>query len=171
PGPLGAVRRVERDPVGVQARLLRRLVGRAAGTEWGRRYGFADIARAPDVVAAYQARVPLCSYDDLRDDVARIRAGAEGVAWPGRFRHFAVSSGTASAGRVVPGGREMRVADRSFGLGVGLRYLAETGDAGFLLGSHLALPGRIEEDPRYPGTLVGEVSGLQAEYAPWLSQH
>lgn len=171
PGPLGAVRRVERDPVGVQARLLRRLVGRAAGTEWGRRYGFADIARAPDVVAAYQARVPLCSYDDLRDDVARIRAGAEGVAWPGRFRHFAVSSGTASAGKIIPVSHEMLVANRSFGLGVGLRYLAETGDAGFLLGRHLALPGRIEEDPRYPGTLVGEVSGLQAEYAPWLFQH
>ncbi|MDX1548794.1 MAG: GH3 auxin-responsive promoter family protein [Rhodothermales bacterium] len=165
-GPLHAVRRFTTDPVGTQTRLLRDLVRRAAPTEWGRRYGFEEIARAEDVVAAYQARVPLQTYEALRDDAARIRQGAEDVTWPGRFHHFAVSSGTASAGKVIPVSEEMLKKDRDFSVAAGLHYLAQTGRAGFLFGKHLTLPGRIEEDPDYPGTLVGEVSGLVAEHAP-----
>ncbi len=168
-GPLRTVDQFQRHPVETQRRLLRDLLLRAAPTEWGRRYGFHEIAAAPDVVAAYQARVPLHTYDDLRDDVARIRRGAEDVIWPGRFRHFAVSSGTASAGKIIPVSEEMLLKDRAFSVGAGLNYLAASGRPGFLFGKHLTLPGRIEELPEYPGTLIGEVSGLVAEVAPaWL---
>ncbi len=167
-GPLAAVGRFTDDPVGTQARLLRRLLRRAAGTEWGRRFGFAEIARAPDVVGAYQERVPLHDYDDLREDALRVRRGAADVMWPGRFRHFAVSSGTASAGKVLPVSRSMLAEDRRFGLAAGLHYLAQTGDVGFLRGKHLTLPGRIEEDAQFPGTYVGEISGLVAAHAPRL---
>lgn len=165
-GPLRTLRQLQRDPVQVQTRLLRRLVQRAASTEWGRRFDFAEIGRTPDVVAAFQRRVPLHSYDDFREDVVRVRKGAADVMWPGTFRHFAVSSGTASAGKIIPVSHEMLVRNRSFSVGVGLNYLAESGNVRYLLGKHLTLPGRIDEDPAYPGTLVGEVSGLQAEYAP-----
>ncbi|WP_243664967.1 GH3 family domain-containing protein [Rhodothermus marinus] len=95
-------RRFLQDPAGTQTRLLRRLLERAAHTEWGRRYGFAELARARDVVRAYQARVPLHTYDDFRDDVARMRRGEADICWPGRIRHFAVSSGTASEARSSP---------------------------------------------------------------------
>lgn len=170
-GPLHAVRRFVKAPVETQTRLLRRLLRRAAATEWGRRFGFAEVARASDVVAAYQARVPLHHYADLRADVERVRRGVADVMWPGRFTHFAVSSGTASAGKIIPVSHEMLVKNRRFSVGVGLQYLAETGNARFLFGKHLTLPGRIEQDPAFPGTVVGEVSGLQAEYAPWLFTH
>ena len=165
-GPLHTVRQFTQAPVRTQTHLLRRLLQRAADTVWGERYRFAEIARAPDVVAAYQARVPLHSYDDLRSDVERVRHQEADVFWPGTFRHFAVSSGTASAGKIIPVSHEMLMKNRSFSVGTGLHYLAASGNARFLLGRHLTLPGRIEEDPQYPGTLVGEVSGLQAEYAP-----
>ena len=165
-GPLRTVRRFVEEPVEAQARLLRDLLRRAAGTEWGRRYGFAEVARADDVVTAYQQRVPLHDYDDLRDDALRMRRGAEDVTWPGGFTHFAVSSGTASAGKIIPVSREMLNKDRWFGVGAALHYLAATGNYRLLGGKHLTLPGRIEEDPQFPGTLVGEVSGLVAERAP-----
>ncbi|MFQ5569674.1 MAG: GH3 auxin-responsive promoter family protein [Rhodothermales bacterium] len=170
-GPLRTVRRFSKDPVLTQTRLLRRLLMQAATTEWGRRFGFADLAREPDVVTAYQARVPLHTYDDLRPEIERVRRGTEGVMWPGRFKHFAVSSGTASAGKIIPVSHAMLVKNRRFSVGVGLHYLAQTGNPGFLFGKHLALPGRIEEDPQFPGTLVGEVSGLQAEYAPVIFKY
>ena len=93
-GPLSTVKRFTEAPVETQTRLLRRLLQQAASTEWGRRFGFAELAEASDVVTAYQARVPLHQYDALRADVERIRAGAADVMWPGRFKHFAVSSGT-----------------------------------------------------------------------------
>src|SRR5690606_28177993 len=80
--PLYAVTQFMRHPVQVQTALLRGLLKRAAPTEWGRRFGFGEIARAPDVVAAYQERVPLHTYDDLRADAERVRRGAADVMWP-----------------------------------------------------------------------------------------
>lgn len=164
--PLYAVTQFMRHPVQVQTALLRGLLKRAAPTEWGRRFGFGEIARAPDVVAAYQERVPLHTYDDLRADAERVRRGAADVMWPGTFRHFAVSSGTASAGKIIPVSEAMLRKNSRFSISVGLNYLAQRGDLSFLFGKHLTLPGRIEEDSEYPGTLVGEVSGLVAEVAP-----
>ena len=169
---LRRVQQFKQDPVGTQQRLLRRLLRTAADTEWGRRYGFAQIAEAPDVTSAYQARVPLHDYDDLRSDARRIRAGAEDVTWPGRMTHFAVSSGTASEGKVIPLSQQSLTATRRFSIGAGLHYLAEQrGDPSFLFGKHLTLPGRIAEDPDFPGTVVGEVSGLVAEQAPSYFQN
>lgn len=165
-GPLHTVRQFLADPVETQADLLRDLLRRAASTEWGRRFGFEEIAKAGDVVAAYQTRVPLHTYADFRADVERIRRGAADVAWPGRFAHFAVSSGTASAGKIIPVSREMLDKDRDFSVAAGLHYLATTARPQFLFGKHLTLPGRIEELPAFPGTWVGEVSGLVAENAP-----
>ena len=170
-GPLRTAKRFVEAPVETQTRLLRRLLRRAAPTEWGRRFGFAEAARAPDVAAAYQARVPLHHYDDIRADVERVRRGTVDVMWPGRFTHFAVSSGTTSTGKIIPVSHEMLVKNRRFSVGVGLQYLAATGNTRFLFGKHLTLPGRIEEDPAFPGTVVGEVSGLQAEYAPRFFTH
>ncbi|SHK62017.1 GH3 auxin-responsive promoter family protein [Rhodothermus profundi] len=160
-------RRFIQDPAGTQARLLRRLLQRAAHTEWGRRYGFAELARARDVVRAYQTRVPLHTYEDFRADVERMRRGVPDICWPGRIRHFAVSSGTASEGTLIPVSREMLRADRRFSIEVGLHYLLQSGRWSFLKGRHLTLPGRADEDPRYPGTWAGEISGLVARHAPW----
>ena len=157
-----------KNPARVQQDLLRGLLRRAARTEWGRRYGFAEIARAPDVAATYQARVPLHTYADFEEDIRRIREGARDVIWPGAFRHFAVSSGTTSAGKIIPVSADMLAANRRFTLSVGMTYLARTGNIGYLLGKHVALPGRIEEDPAYPGMKIGEVSGLQAEHVPFI---
>ncbi len=165
-GPLRTMQRFARAPVATQEALLRDLLRRASGTEWGKRFGFGDLWRVRDVVAAYQARVPLHTYEALRADVARIRRGARDVIRPGGFRHFAVSSGTASAGKIIPVSEEMLVKNRRFSMGSAFQYLAESGNPRFWLGKFLSVPGRIEDDPEHPGALIGEVSGLQAEFAP-----
>ena len=158
-------------PERIQAGLLRRLLRRAAGTAWGRRFGFDEVARARDVVAAYQARVPLHGYEAFRDDVERIRGGATDVIWPGAFRHFAVSSGTASSGKIIPVSRTMLALNRRYSMGSFYAYLAASGNPRLVLGRLLTVPGRVEEDARYPGTCIGEVSGLQADFAPALVRH
>lgn len=155
-----------RDPGASQERLLRALLTRAAHTEWGQRLGFARIARAEDVVAAYQERIPLHTYDDLGADVGRMRAGEGNILWPGSVRRFAVSGGTTSTGRIIPVSQDTLRKNRRFGVSVGLGYLSRTRNFRYLGGKHLALPGRIEEDPAFPGTLIGEVSGLQYDFAP-----
>ncbi len=165
-GPVSRIYRFLENPVQTQERLLRSLLRRAAETEWGRRFRFDEIGNEQDLTSAYRDAVPLHTYDDLREDVERIRAGTPDVIWPGTFSDFAVSSGTASAGKIIPVSRETLQANKRFSMGMMYNYVAQTGKVAFLGGRFLSLPGRIEEDARYPGTWVGEVSGLQARYAP-----
>ncbi|HHP7237321.1 GH3 auxin-responsive promoter family protein [Longibacter sp.] len=165
-GPLSRVESFKREPVATQRRLLRTLLRTAADTEWGQRYGFREISEAEDVVSAYQSRVPLHDYDDIREDATRVRRGASDVMWPGRISNFAVSSGTVSDGKIIPVSEEIINSNRAFSMGVGFNYLVDTFNVQLLLGKHLTLPGRIEEDENFPGTLVGEISGLLAENAP-----
>ena len=157
-----------RVPSKIQAKLLRRLLRRASDTDWGRRFEFSRIAQQQDVVQAYQKRVPIHTYDDLKSDVNLTRAGSQNLLWPGKITHFAVSSGTASEGKVIPLSEEMLRLNRKFSVGLAVNYLMTTRSVKTFLGKHLTLPGRIDDDPNYPGTLVGEVSGLQTLFAPGL---
>ena len=156
----------KRIPSKVQSRLLRRLLRRASNTEWGRRFEFSRIAQESDVISAYQARVPIHTYDEIKFLVDRTRAGEENLLWPGKIKHFAISSGTASKGKVIPLSTEMLQLNRKFSLNVGLNYLINTGIYKTFLGKHLTLPGRIQSDPDHLDTLIGEVSGLQTLFAP-----
>lgn len=165
-GPLQRVEAFKAHPVATQRTLLRRLLTSAADTEWGRRFGFSDVAEASDVVSTYQERVPLHTYQDIQEDVERVREGAADVMWPGSITNFAVSSGTVSDGKVIPVSDETIEHNRSFSIGAGVNYLKESLDPSFFGGSHLTLPGRVEEDPNYPGTMAGEISGILAENAP-----
>lgn len=164
--PVQRIEEFKQHPVSTQRTLLRGLLSRAADTEWGRRYNFAEIVKASNVVEAYQDRVPLHTYDDIEEDVLRVREGASDVMWPGEITNFAVSSGTVSDGKIIPISGETIEKNRAFSVGTGLYYLKQTLDGRFFLGNHLTLPGRVEEDPNYPGTLAGEISGILAENAP-----
>lgn len=165
-GPLRTVRRFKADPVGVQRRLLSDLVLRAANTEFGRLHHFDLLREEATVVAGYQSRVPLQDYDSLRPFLDRVRGGEANVLWPGTFRNFAVSSGTASTGKIIPVSSEMLGLNSSFGIGVALNCSARTGDAAMWLGKMLSLPGRVEPYASLPGAFVGEVSGLQSMHSP-----
>ena len=169
PGLLYTLPSHNRQPPGrIQQRLLRRLLRRASNTEWGRQFGFESLAGRPELVRAYQDRVPLCSYDTLREDINQVRAGCSDILWPGKTQHFAVSSGTTSAGKIIPVSQDMLRMNRRFTLEIALSYFFNTGNIRLFTGKHLALPGYIEEDSAYPGTIIGEVSGLQSLFAPKL---
>ncbi len=167
-GPFAGVRSSKADPTGVQERLLRQLLERASGTELGRELGFEEISKEVDVVRAYQRRVPLHDYRDLKPYLDRVRRGEADVTWPGRFTDFAVSSGTASSGKVLPVSRETLEGNNRFGVSAAVNYSARSGNVSMWFGKMLSLPGRIEEDGEGSGRLIGEVSGLQSNYAPSL---
>ncbi len=155
------------DPLGTQTRVLRSLLRRAQDTEWGRRYGFADLLGAPDITQAYRDRVPLHRYEDFRTDIERLRDGEANVLWPGRPDYFAVSSGTVSSGRIVPVFDDTLKTNWRFGLTLGLEYVARYGHLDMLAGSQLGLPSWIEPDRR-PGVRIGQISAILAETTPKL---
>ncbi len=166
--PLNVIRALKENPIGTQHALLRSLTRKAADTEWGKRFGFAEIATASDPVRLYQDRVPIHDYEAFRSDVERIRRGAADITWPGQFKHFAVSSGTASAGKIIPLSAEMLAINRRFTLTVAMAYFEAQADPSFLFGRLLSVPGRIEDDQSNPGSWIGEVSGLQFLVTPTI---
>ncbi len=78
----------------IQRGVLESLLRRAAHTEYGRRYGFAEMASSRGGVDEYVRRVPMVGYEDVRGDVMRMIKGEKDVLWRGRCRDFAQSSGT-----------------------------------------------------------------------------
>lgn len=99
-----------RDTGAIQRRQLRALVRRAAGTVFGREHGFARLASLPDdqLVAAYRDAVPVADWYAFRDQIARMREGAEpDVLWPGLVRDFAQTSGTTAGDKFIPVSKAM----------------------------------------------------------------
>src|SRR5918995_6573467 len=89
---------LSRAPAQSQQRLLRKILGTNADTEFGRRHGFAAIATFRD----YQERVPICGYDDLEPYIT-----AEMLGQPNQLtRHppvlFTTTSGTTGASKYIP---------------------------------------------------------------------
>ena len=78
----------------IQRRVLIRNLLRAADTEYGRKYGFADILKSHTPYEAYKKTVPLVHYEDIRSIVLRMVKGEPNLLWPGVCRDFAQSSGT-----------------------------------------------------------------------------
>lgn len=170
-GPLAQQQRLRQAAGPAQTELLRRLLRQAAPTVWGQRFGFAEIAEAHDVVGAYQAAIPLCDYETIREDINDMRWGAEGRLWPGKIQAFAVSSGTASAGKIIPVSRATLDANRRFTLTVGLNYAVQAKSWAYLRGQHVSLPGHVGPDAKYPNTVVGEISGHVAAHSPAWIRH
>lgn len=153
-----------RDPVGTQERRLRSLLAHAAGTEWGRRFDFAELSRRPDVVVAYRERVPLHAPEAFRGDTERMLAGARDVLWPGRLDRFVMSSGTSGGCKLMPLSRQSLDANVRSLRRVFLSYLANTGKSNPLGGVLLALPGATTPHRGDPSLRLGEVSGQLADH-------
>lgn len=98
------------QPGRTQCGLLRRYLDRNRRTAFGVRYGFEDILRASrsdrELVAAYQGRVPLASYDDIETLIERVADGEAGVLTRERVVRLAPSSGSTSAAKLLPQTRE-----------------------------------------------------------------
>lgn len=84
----------DKDSEQIQKNLLRSLLRRGAPTEYGRRYGFAELAALQDPSAEFARRLPPIAYEDIREDVMRMINGEKDVLWPGSCKDFAQSSGT-----------------------------------------------------------------------------
>ncbi len=97
------------NPVRAQRRELRKLLRRAQLTAFGQQYGFAEILRSRDITEAYRKAVPVFDYNKMhREWWYRNLNGERNVAWPGKIRYFALSSGTSeAASKFVPITRAM----------------------------------------------------------------
>ncbi|MES2388324.1 MAG: GH3 auxin-responsive promoter family protein [Bacteroidota bacterium] len=93
-----------RDDFRAQRRVLKKLLRTAMLTEFGEKYAFRDILHAFHVkdkhifYEEYKRRVPIFDYNRMdKEWWNRSRRGIPDVAWPGKVRYFALSSGTSEA--------------------------------------------------------------------------
>lgn len=90
---LAQIERFKANPAQVQRDTLHDLLTKAAGTEYGRRYGFRSILTAEQ----YRERLPVVQYESLSGYILRMMEGEQNLLWPEKVEWFARSSGTTDA--------------------------------------------------------------------------
>ena len=104
-----ALRIPQSNPQRQQLRVLKKLLRKAQFTEFGQQYRFDDIllSRHPD--RKFQELVPVHDYNKIYNEWwKKTLGGVPDVAWPGKIKYYALSSGTSeSASKYIPVTREM----------------------------------------------------------------
>lgn len=98
-----------------QKKVLRKLLFKARGTAFGKSYNFDDIlpsfliGEKKEFYEKFKQNVPVYDYNKIyKDWWHRAREGEENVCWPGKVKHFALSSGTSeAASKAIPVTKEM----------------------------------------------------------------
>lgn len=94
-----ALNQMAEDPMKENEKLLFRILEQNKDTEYGRKYGFADIHS----VEEYQKKVPVSVYDDYAGYILRMSEdGEENLITSGKIVHYNKSSGTVGNPKRVP---------------------------------------------------------------------
>ncbi|QOI99481.1 MAG: GH3 auxin-responsive promoter family protein [Phycisphaeraceae bacterium] len=156
---------------GIQRRELRGLIGRAAGTEFGRSRGFARMADRgdEDLLRAYRDAVPLADYEGYRAGVRAMREeGRRDVLWPGLVRNYAQTSGTTAGDKYIPVSDEMLRSNFRASLDI-FAHVARFGvSVPRLMGGRLLfLGGSTALSENAHGIKTGDLSGIVAPLIRW----
>jgi hypothetical protein len=95
---LWAFHRATRRPAATQAQVLRDILRHNRHTRFGTAHGFDGITDP----RAFQARVPLCTYDDLAEAVRRIAAGEPTVLTAEPVELLQPTSGSTGGEKLIP---------------------------------------------------------------------
>jgi len=92
-----------------QLKTLESLVDKSKNTNFGLHNNFNAIIQKNDLVDEYQHNIPITDYDEFYDNwlIGSIQ-GTKDHTWPGRIKHYALSSGTTgSPSKRIPVTEEM----------------------------------------------------------------
>jgi len=145
----------------MQREVLRHLIQRAKGTEYGRQHDF-------DAIADYETfarRVPVNTYEELKEQIDRMRHGEQDVLWPGRTRWYAKSSGTTNdKSKFIPvtseGLKRIHYAGPRDAVAF---YLRNNPKSRLFDGRAMILGGSHAPNYNLPGSLVGDLSAILIE--------
>lgn len=86
------------SPAKQQELTLRKLISKAQYTSLGDAYQFSDLLKEKDIIGKYKNTVPINDYNSIHQKWwYRTLHGETFVAWPGKVKYFALSSGTSEA--------------------------------------------------------------------------
>jgi len=92
-----------------QLLMLQKLLDKAKHTNFGESHEFSKALQSNDMVTTFQKTVPISDYETFyKSWLRRTIAGERDHIWPGRIKHFALSSGTTgSPSKRIPVTHEM----------------------------------------------------------------
>src|ERR1700741_3811459 len=92
-----------------QIRVLKKLLKKARFTEFGQHYRFDDILLSKNPARKFQELVPVHDYSKIYQEWwMKTLDGVPDVAWPGKIKYYALSSGTSeAASKYIPVTKEL----------------------------------------------------------------
>lgn len=98
-----------------QKKVLRLLTKKARNTQIGLKYNFEEViskalfGEGKDFYESFKKNVPIYDYNKIYEEWwHKCRAGEKDVTWPGKIKHFALSSGTSeAASKAIPVTKDM----------------------------------------------------------------
>ena len=155
-------------PFDIQQEVLSSLLTRAAETEWGIKYDYGSIETIED----YQKRIPLQTYEEVKQYVGRLREGQKNILWPGEIKWFAKSSGTTSdKSKFIPVSKEcLEECHYRGGRDVLVIYMQNNPETKMFKGKGLTLGGSHKIDNYNTQTYTGDLSAILIENSPFWSE-
>ncbi len=154
-------------PFETQQETLYRLLGKAASTEWGRKYNFSSI----NSLGEFQSRLPVQTYEDLIPFVERLRKGEANLLWPGEIKWFAKSSGTTcTKSKFIPMSSEaLEDCHYRAAKDILIIYTMQRPSTRIFSGKSLTLGGSHKMNQFSNDSLYGDLSAILIENAPsWV---
>ena len=153
--------RYDHEGVEMQHRVLRRLISRGWSSEDGRNHLLGNTLSYED----FARSVPLNTYEELKQDIDRMRHGEANVLWPGHVKWFAKSSGTTNdKSKFIPVSHEgLHHIHYAGGFDVVATYLRNHPDSRLFDGKSLILGGSHSPNYNVANSLVGDLSAILIE--------
>ena len=145
----------------LQQRVLAYLINKGKNTEYGRKHLFATMKDYTD----FAANIPVNTYEELKDDIDRMRHGEADVLWPGTVKWYAKSSGTTNdKSKFIPvSSAGLHNIHYKGGSDVVALYLRNNPDSRLFDGKSLILGGSHSPNYNVEGSLVGDLSAILIE--------
>ena len=149
------------DAEALQQRVLAYLINKGKNTEYGRKHLFATMKDYTD----FATNIPVNTYEELKDDIDRMRHGEADVLWPGTVKWYAKSSGTTNdKSKFIPvSARYLRDTHYAGGTDAVALYLRNNPKSRLFDGRALILGGSHAPNYNLPHSLVGDLSSILIE--------
>ena len=145
----------------LQRQVLAHLLQEARDTEYGRNHLFGQVKGYED----FTRKTPVNTYEELKNDIDRMRHGERDVLWPGRVKWYAKSSGTTNdKSKFIPVSNEgLQKIHYAGGFDSVALYLRNNPQSRLFDGRALILGGSHAPNYNLPGSLVGDLSAILIE--------
>ena len=149
------------DVAGLQQNVFRRLIDRARDTEYGINHLFGSTHNYEQ----FAQNVPVNTYEELKDDIDRMRHGEHNVLWPGSVKWYAKSSGTTNdKSKFIPVSNEgLHHIHYAGGFDSVALYLRNNPQSRLFDGRSLILGGSHAPNYDLDNSLVGDLSAILIE--------